>query len=151
MFNDYFKGKTALVTGAARGIGLTLCETLLKAEIAKVILVDINEENLNESVGRLNKEYPGKVSGMKVDVTKKDQVYAMIDNAEAQLGKLDILFNNAGGSLIGAFTDSPLTDAVYQLGFGDSATTDDSWYDVFNLNFFGALFAMKRVIPYMIK
>ena len=50
---EYFSGKTAVVTGAASGVGLALIEELLQSKAAKVVMADINVENLNKHVTRL--------------------------------------------------------------------------------------------------
>jgi len=131
---DYFKGKTAVVTGAASGIGLALIEELLESGADKTVLSDINEENLTKNVARLEGLYPGRVKGIVCDVTNEEAINALISgSAEFFDGKIDLLFNNAGATFEGWFED----------------TSNERWKAAFDLNFYGALFGMRAVIPVM--
>lgn len=133
---SYFAGKTAVVTGAASGIGLALVEELLKSGAEKVVLADINQSRLNEQVARLENQYSGRVQGSLCDVTKEEQVQNLINQAVAFLGgRLDILFNNAGALFMGWFDD----------------VTNDVWAKAFQLNFYGALFGLRAALPVMKK
>ena len=92
----YFLGKNAVVTGAASGVGLALCEELLSQGAGKVVLADINEENLRTHEKRLKNQYPGQVKGIRCDVTKENEVQQMIAGAvEFMDGRFDLLINNA--------------------------------------------------------
>ena len=84
--SEYFKDKVAAVTGAASGIGLGLVEKLLAEGAMAVFMGDINQDNLTKESERLNQEYPGKVHTMLTDVTKLDQVEALINGARAHDG-----------------------------------------------------------------
>jgi 3-oxoacyl-[acyl-carrier protein] reductase len=89
-----FTGQTAIVTGAARGIGLAIVERL-GAEGAKVLLVDQDREALAAACARLG------AAGLTVepyagDVCKPKDVGGAIDAAMGHWGRLDILVNNAG-------------------------------------------------------
>ena len=77
----YYKGKTAVVTGAASGIGLALIEELLAYGAEKVVLADFNAVNLKKHTDRLSAEYPGRVKGILCDVTKENEVVDMIAEA----------------------------------------------------------------------
>mmetsp|Transcript_93644 Transcript_93644/g.195256 ORF Transcript_93644/g.195256 Transcript_93644/m.195256 type:complete len:275 (+) Transcript_93644:113-937(+) len=92
--NTGIKGKVALVTGGARGIGLAIADRLA-SDGAALMLVDRNAEQLAEAAAELTKK-GAKVVTMVADVTKRDEVAAAIDSAEAQLGSFDIMINNAG-------------------------------------------------------
>eukprot|EP00405_Crypthecodinium_cohnii_P006822 CAMPEP_0194782472 /NCGR_PEP_ID=MMETSP0323_2-20130528/78706_1 /TAXON_ID=2866 ORGANISM="Crypthecodinium cohnii, Strain Seligo" /NCGR_SAMPLE_ID=MMETSP0323_2 /ASSEMBLY_ACC=CAM_ASM_000346 /LENGTH=369 /DNA_ID=CAMNT_0039721287 /DNA_START=76 /DNA_END=1186 /DNA_ORIENTATION=- len=92
--NTGIKGKVALVTGGARGIGLAIADRLA-SDGAALMLVDCNAEQLAEAAAELTKK-GAKVVTMVADVTKRDEVAAAIDSAEAQLGSFDIMINNAG-------------------------------------------------------
>ena len=101
----YFEGKTAIVTGAASGIGLALIEELLAYGAKKVVIADFNKENLETHTSRLSSQYPGKVKGILCNVTCEDEVKAMIAGAvEFFGGRLDLLINNAGAGFAGFFT-----------------------------------------------
>ncbi|MGV8153515.1 MAG: 3-oxoacyl-ACP reductase FabG [Alkaliphilus sp.] len=88
------KDKVVIVTGAARGIGESVALKFTKLG-AKVIIVDINQESIDEVVEKLN-AIGGNALGFKVDVTKKEEVDEMVEKVVAKFGKLDIIINNAG-------------------------------------------------------
>ncbi|CAH2010514.1 unnamed protein product [Acanthoscelides obtectus] len=91
------KGKVALITGGAAGIGLAYGEELLKNGIEGLIVADVNEKQGNEAVEKFNKTYgPKKATFMKTDVTKKEQLEAAFQLAKSTYSKLDIVINNAG-------------------------------------------------------
>ncbi|HAH69349.1 MAG TPA: NAD(P)-dependent oxidoreductase, partial [Synergistaceae bacterium] len=91
--------RTAVVTGAASGLGLGITEELLKRGANAVFMGDYSEENLKCESGRLERDYPGKVFPILTDVTKLDQVQSLISTAKNNLGRIDFLFNNAGMGL----------------------------------------------------
>lgn len=88
-----FEGKTAIVTGAARGIGLEVARQLAEGG-ATVVLVDVLDDLLGEVAGNL----PGakEVLTYTVDVTDEAAVEKMIDEVVEKTGRIDILVNNAG-------------------------------------------------------
>ena len=59
-FDNYFAGKTAVVTGGASGIGNALAETMLQNGAKKVAIADFNKVNLEKETVRLKAAYPGK-------------------------------------------------------------------------------------------
>lgn len=85
------KGKVAIITGAASGIGKTT--TRLMAESgAKVIAADLDSSKVNELAAELGEN----VLPLQVDVSKTDEVKNMVNYAIKEFGAIDILFNNAG-------------------------------------------------------
>lgn len=133
-FDNYFVGKTAVVTGGASGIGNALAETMLQNGAKKVAIADFNQANLEKETARLAAAYPDKVIGIFCNVTLEDSVKAMLaDAAKFFDGRIDLLFNNAGAGLGGSFTE---------LG-------NEDWKAAFDLNFYGALYGIRHVIPYM--
>ncbi|WKU05474.1 SDR family NAD(P)-dependent oxidoreductase [Micromonospora sp. HUAS LYJ1] len=88
---DRLKGKVAVITGAASGIGRGGAE-LFVAEGAKVVAADINDE----LGAALQKEYAGSLVYVHADVTSEADIAAAVDTAVSKFGKLDIMFNNAG-------------------------------------------------------
>lgn len=144
----YFAGKTAAVTGGASGIGLALCEELLESNAEKVILVDFNEANLSKHEERLNAQYPGKVKGVLCNVTREEDIRAMIAAAVSfGNGRLDLLINCAGAALSGKFTEVP--DSNEASAFMNKVCTNEDWERGFALNFYGAVYACREAIPIM--
>jgi NAD(P)-dependent dehydrogenase (short-subunit alcohol dehydrogenase family) len=132
--NQYFKDKTAAVTGGASGIGLALVEAMLEMGAGAVTIADINEANLAKHVERLSGQHPGRVQGVKTDVTQEESVASMVKRAASfGQGRLDLLFNNAGLGLSGAFED----------------LTNDDWSKAFAINFYGALYGIRAALPIM--
>jgi 3-oxoacyl-[acyl-carrier protein] reductase len=95
MCNTRFEGKTAVVTGAARGIGFQ-CARQLAAGGATVVLVDVLEDALQQAAETLAAEGAPKVLTYKTDVTDEAAVEKMLDEVAEKCGRLDILVNNAG-------------------------------------------------------
>ena len=123
------EGKSALIAGAARGIGLALARAYV-AEGARVAIADINM-----SAARAAAEGIGPAAiAIRMDVTDEASIDAAVEAAESALGGIDILVNNAA-----LFTAAPLVDVV---------RTD---YDrVFAVNVAGTLFTMQAVARGMI-
>ena len=132
---EYYQGKVAVVTGGASGIGLALAETLLSYGAKRAVLADFHDENLNRESARLSSLYPGRVLGIHCNVTKEEEVQRMIQKAAEFGGRIDFLFNNAGAGFGGPF---------------DNQTNDD-WTQAFALNFYGALYGVRAVLPIMRK
>ena len=98
MASDYFSGKVALVTGSARGIGLAAAR-LLGDRGARVVLSDVLEETLAEAEERL-KGVGIEVFASRSDVTKPEECEALVTSAIDRFGRLDVLVNNAGLSIV---------------------------------------------------
>lgn len=97
------KGKVALVTGAAGGIGKSTAAGF--AELgAAVVLMDLprQEERLKENCEEISKRYQGTVSYVTGDVSKEDSVKAFVQEIVGRYGHIDILHNNAGFSFGGS-------------------------------------------------
>jgi len=87
-------GKVALVTGAGQGIGRAIALRLAK-DGANIAVVELDEEKAQavaREVGALGR----KATHYRADVSNRDEVYAAIDHAERELGRFDIMVNNAG-------------------------------------------------------
>lgn len=95
MDRSYFFDKTAVVTGAASGLGLGFAEQLLSRGARAVLMADRNVHGLKIAVSKLAQTHPGKVFSQVVDVTQSEQVEALVQRA-AGMGGLDFMFNNAG-------------------------------------------------------
>jgi 3-oxoacyl-[acyl-carrier protein] reductase len=90
------KGKVAIVTGGAQGIGFATVKKFVD-EGAVVALCDVRQEGIDEAVEALSAN--GSVTGHVVDVTRRDQVDAMVSSVKAKYGRIDVLVNNAGITL----------------------------------------------------
>jgi NAD(P)-dependent dehydrogenase (short-subunit alcohol dehydrogenase family) len=127
-------GKTAVVTGAAgpRSIGRATAR-LFAAKGARVVLADINEDALNQTVKDLTDEGLD-VFGVVTDVASFGSVKALADAAWEHYGRVDIAFLNAGIGGVGTLFDDNL----------------DEWHRVIDINFFGVLHGIKAFAPRMI-
>jgi len=91
------KGKVAIITGGAQGIGFATAEKFL-AEGAVVAVADVRREAVDAAVRELVEggAHPGHVEGHVVDVTRRDQIDAMVEAVKTRHGRIDVLVNNAG-------------------------------------------------------
>jgi NAD(P)-dependent dehydrogenase (short-subunit alcohol dehydrogenase family) len=102
------EGKIAVITGAARGIGRACAERFL-ADGAKVVVADIDEARLAETATAIGTS--DNVHVVVTDVSKKEQVEALIAAAVERFGRIDIMVNNAGIAKVQDFLD--ITKADY--------------------------------------
>lgn len=92
-----FSGKTALISGAASGMGL-LCAQCFAQAGGNVVMTDINREMLDKCVEEINRKGAGKAIGVICDVRDYEQVCAARDAAVEAFGSIDLLTNFAGGA-----------------------------------------------------
>lgn len=102
MIQDYkdlfsLKGKRALVTGGAQGLGLSIAEAFCAAG-ASVALADVNAEAVEAAAAEL-REQGGEAVGLVCDVSKEEQVAKLIQDAAAHMGGLNVVVANAGVSV----------------------------------------------------
>ena len=114
-----FKGKTAISTGSASGMGLLFAENW--ADLGgNVVMCDVNEEVLNQKVAEINAKNKGKAIGVICDVRDYKQVCNARDKAVEVFGSIDVMCNFAGGAetrmlrASGEFPDVPIE--VYDWG-----------------------------------
>jgi len=89
-----FTGKTAVISGGAEGIGLSIAKALAEQNM-NIVLTDINEENLKKA--SLELEATGvSVLSVVLDVAEEDQWEVVAEQAIARFGKVHMLVNNAG-------------------------------------------------------
>lgn len=88
------EGKVALVTGAGQGIGRAIA-LRLASDGADIAIVDMNEAKMRDVAGEV-RDLGRRATTFEADVSKRDDVYAAIENAEKVLGGFDIMVNNAG-------------------------------------------------------
>ena len=107
--NDFrLDGKTALVTGAGRGIGAAIAEALARCG-ARVMVSDVQASAAQQTAGRI-REAGGQASSVAHDVTDETQWQTAIQATEAAFGGLDVLVNNAGIETAALLTQCTLAD-----------------------------------------
>ena len=124
------EGKTALITGAARGIGLAFARAYV-AEGARVAIADIDMERARGSAAEIG----GAAIAVEMDVTRQESIGRAVAETVERLGRIDILINNAA-----LFTAAPIVEierADYER--------------VFAINVAGTLFTMQAVARHMIE
>lgn len=124
------EGRTALITGAARGIGLEFARAYIH-EGATVALADINSDAVHTSAEALGP----KAIAIQMDVTKQTSIEAGFTEAIGKLGKLDILINNAA-----LFTAAPIAEI-----------TRADYDRVFAVNTAGTFFCLQAAARHMIE
>ncbi|SNS48992.1 SDR family oxidoreductase [Antarctobacter heliothermus] len=130
-------GRSCIVTGAAQGIGRAIGEALLD-EGADVCFADINAAKVTEvALANQNRAQRagGRVTHAQVDVTKREQVRAMIAHTVEVFGKLDVKFNNAGVNKPMNFLD----------------VTEENWRFITDVNGLGCLIGMQEAAQQFIR
>src|ERR1700689_973392 len=107
-----FAGRTAFVTGGAHGVGIGLVRALL-AEGCKVAIADIRQDSVADALKPLNNPL---AMGLQVDVSSRQAMARAADEVEAKLGRVSLLFNNAGVNLFQTSEDSSFDDWDWVMG-----------------------------------
>jgi NAD(P)-dependent dehydrogenase (short-subunit alcohol dehydrogenase family) len=135
MYLERFRlpGKTAIVTGAAQGIGLACAEALAEAG-AKVVLADRDAAAAKDATAQLSsKGYEAEMAVM--DVTDSGRVAELADELVSRYGRVDILVNNAGI----ARSETPA-----------ETVTDEHWLDVLDVNLNGTFWCCRAFGKHML-
>ena len=90
------EGKNAWITGASYGIGFNIAKAFVEAGIQNIIFNDISEAALERGLNNYKEAGITNVHGYVCDVTKEDDVKALVEKIHAEVGQIDILVNNAG-------------------------------------------------------
>lgn len=128
-------GKVAVITGAGSGIGKATAQ-LFADEGASVVLADWDERG-GESTLRELRDRGAPSTFCKTDVSRPEDVEAMVRTAVESYGRLDVIFNNAG---IEGEMNKPTADC-----------TLENWHRVIEINLTGVFLGMKFAIPEMLK
>lgn len=128
------EGKTALVTGGAQGIGKSVALNLCGAG-ADVVLLDLNKDKAQQTARDINQQTGKRAIAIQADVTSPQAVATAIEDAAAQMGGLDFLFNNAG---IGPHKSS-------------LDVTPEEWLKVIDVNLNGVFFVAQAFARYLVK
>jgi 3-oxoacyl-[acyl-carrier protein] reductase len=126
-------GKTALITGAGRGIGRATAIALAK-EGVNIGMIGLNMANL-EKVSAELEQYDVKVSAATADVTDLESVHHAVEHIKSDLGAVDILINNAGIAKFGGFLE----------------LTPEDWESIIQVNLMGVYNVTRTVLPGMIE
>ncbi|PZR89535.1 MAG: 2-hydroxycyclohexanecarboxyl-CoA dehydrogenase [Stutzerimonas stutzeri] len=126
------KGRVAIVTGAAGGIGRAICERFID-EGVKLVAADINEGALEALASELRVR-GGDVLPLAFDIVSYDDVAAAVGKAAEHFGRIDILVNNAGWDIARPFID----------------TEPELWDKIIAINLRGPLNLHKAVLPHLI-
>lgn len=128
-----FSGKTAIITGAAKGIGRG-CAEALAGEGANVVIADMNYEMALEVEKELTEKKLSALA-LQADVSNVEDIQKMVDKAAGRFGDIHILINNAG-----IFHSTPIEDV-----------TEEEWDRMVAINLKSVFFATQKVLPYMKK
>lgn len=126
------EGRTALVVGAKRGLGYAMAEALAEAG-ADVALVSRESGPLAEAAERIAQKSGRRTLAIAADVTKSEQVDALVRQTLDTFGRIDILVNSAG----------------INIRKGIEELTLDEWYQVIDTNLTGTFLTCKAVGPHM--
>ena len=119
----------ALVTGASRGIGKAIAQSL--AQDGYKVIANYNKSE--EQAKLMEKEF-NNIEIYKADVSKREEVHNMIQYIIQKYGKIDVLINNAGISQEKMFSE----------------VTDDDWNNIININLYSVFCTIQEVLPYMV-
>jgi NAD(P)-dependent dehydrogenase (short-subunit alcohol dehydrogenase family) len=128
-----FRGRVAVVTGGASGIGFATAERLA-AEGMKLVLADVEERALQQASDKLAARGAA-VLPVATDVSKPDEVDALARHAYEQFGAVHVVFNNAGVEVTGAIFENSLSDLRW----------------VVDVNLLGVLYGIRSFVPRMLE
>ena len=133
-----FSNGTAVVTGAASGMGYTFAERFA-AEGMNVVLADIETDALNAAVARLEQQERS-VVGIEVNTLQRESIESLRDQAIERFGNIHVLCNNAGVISSEDGGSRKLWDIP-----------DATWNWVLGVNFYGVLYGIQTFLPHMIE
>lgn len=143
-------GKTAIITGAAGGLGKVIAETFLKAG-ANVAICDINQQRLTAVEEQWSKENDGEFLAVQTDVTSEESVQNLFDKTVAKFGRVDILVNVSHPS---HGTRTPANVVHQNAGIMDNFTPAGAceishWEKVLAVNLTGPFITTKAAVNQM--
>ncbi len=127
------KGKCAVITGSTSGIGMGMAQTLAAEGVHVMINGFGDAASIEAERAGMEKKYGVKVRYSAADISKPDQVEAMIKATNSELGSVDILVNNAGIQFTAPVEDFPL----------------DKWDAILATNLSSAFYGIKYALPFM--
>ncbi len=130
------QGRCAFITGAGAGIA-KVASSLFAREGAKVAVIEINEEK-GAATAQAVRDQGGEAIFIHTDITQEASVKSAVAKAVSQFGKLDILYNCAGGSSV-------------EDGLVTEVDIDKVWKHTMSLDLYGTILCGRRVVPEIIK
>jgi NAD(P)-dependent dehydrogenase (short-subunit alcohol dehydrogenase family) len=127
------RGKTAVITGGASGIGRAMADAFA-AEGMRLVLADVEAGALEQAVAEL-RAGGASALGVPTDVSRAEQVEALAERAVGEFGRVDVLCNNAGVALSGRMWENSLRDWEWLLG----------------VNLWGVIHGIRTFVPLMLK
>lgn len=131
---DELRGRVAVVTGAASGIGYALCECFADDGM-HVVMSDVAPDRLEDAAGRLRAATESDVLAVPSDVTRWEDVEELASRAVERFGAVHVLCNNAG---------------VQQDGYAWDFSLDE-WSWILGVNLWGTIYGIKAFVPGMIE
>ena len=130
---ETLKGKKAIITGGARGVGKATAIALAK-EGVEVGLIAHTQDALQEVVDSINNS-GGKACYLVADLSDYEVATRVVEQLQKQLGKVDILINNAGIASFGSTVEMEV----------------DKWEEIIRVNLFGVYYVTKALLPQMME
>jgi NADP-dependent 3-hydroxy acid dehydrogenase YdfG len=127
------QGSVALVTGASSGIGEAAARKL--AEQGAAVAIAARRTDRLEALGGEIADAGGTALPIAADVTQQEQAEAAVAHTVAELGRLDVLVNNAGVMLLGPILDAPV----------------EEWERMVEVNLLGLMYTAKAAIPHLLE
>ena len=107
-------GRTAVVAASSRGLGRAVAESLAR-EGANLVLCARTAAPLENAAGAIRRAHGVEVLARPTDVTREEDVRALVDAARSRFGRIDVLVANAGGPPAGGFLDAPAVRHALEL------------------------------------
>jgi 3-oxoacyl-[acyl-carrier protein] reductase len=126
-----YRGRVAIITGAAKGMGFAIAQEMAR-DGAAVMISDIDEPELSRAARKM-KRHGHRVMALVSDVQSRQQIDELIQRTRTELGRIDVLVNNAGLLLPGTIEE----------------TTDEIIDRTLDINVKGILYAIREVTPIM--
>ena len=145
------KDKVTIITGASMGIGRAMAY-ILADEGCHVVCAARSHEKIERIAADIRAK-GRKALAIETDVSDKQSIQQMVDATLKEFGRIDILINNAGGPLAGMAR--PLESSNEFFDIMDKLTCihidDKNWNMIFNINFYGAVYGTRAVLPIMMR
>lgn len=127
-------GKSAVITGGARGIGRAIVQQFAEAG-ADIVIGDLRLEEAQQTASELAHATGRRIEAVRTDVSRLEDVEGLRDHALKSLGKIDILINDAGWDRLTPFL----------------RTTPELWDRIIGINFKGVIHTCYTILPHMVE